>query len=187
MNRFSPLERARCVALAALASIALAAAACGSATTPQANAPSNAAMAPDFSVDLMSGENFRLADHLGKDVVLIDFWTTFCVPCVAVLTHLEEIQNKYKDKGLVVLGVAMDPPETAGQIGPFMRSHGLHFAVAHDINSQVTNLYNKKTAAPYQVLIGRNGQIIKRRETYQPGDEVGMEADVVAALAQAAR
>jgi peroxiredoxin len=143
-------------------------------------------MAPDFAVDLTTGDTFRLAEHLGKEVVVIDFWTTFCVPCVAVLQHLEELQNKYKDKGLVVLGVAMDPPETAGQIGPFIRSHGLRFPIAHDINSQVTNLYNKKTAAPYQVLIGRDGQIIKRRETYQPGDEVGMEADVVAALGQRA-
>jgi peroxiredoxin len=187
MNRFSSLGRTRALAFATLTSVALAAAACGSGQTPKAGAPSSAAMAPDFSVDLMSGDNFRLGDHLGTHVVVIDFWTTFCVPCVAVLTHLEELQNKYKDKGLVVLAVAMDPPETAGQIGPFLRSHNLHFAVAHDINSQVTNLYNKKTAAPYQVLIGRDGQITKRRESYQPGDEVGMEADVVAALAQAAR
>jgi peroxiredoxin len=153
----------------------------------QSGAESSASMAPGFTIDLTSGDGFRLADHLGKDVVVIDFWATFCVPCVAVLQHLEEMHKKYKDKGLVVLGVTMDPPETAGQIGPFVRSHNLNFAIAHDINSQITNLYNKKAAAPYQVLIGRDGQILKRRETYQPGDEVGMEAEIVAALAKPSR
>ena len=139
-------------------------------------------MAPDFNIELTNGDTFRLSDHLGKEVIVIDFWTTFCVPCVAVLQHLEEIRGKYKDRGLVVLGVSMDPPETAGQIGPFVQSHRLTFPIAHDVNSQITNIYNKKSDAPYQVLIGRDGQILKRRGVYQPGDEVGMEADIVAAL-----
>jgi peroxiredoxin len=162
-------------------------AACGPTQNQPADGPVNASgpgKAPDFSIDLQNGDTFRLSEHLGKDVIVIDFWATFCVPCVAVLQHLEVAHKKHKDNGLVVLAVAMDPPETAGQIGPFVRSRGLTFNVAHDVNSQVTNLYNKKAAAPYQVLIGRDGSILKRRETYQPGDEVGMEAEIEAALAR---
>jgi len=139
-------------------------------------------MAPDFTIELISGDTFRLSDHLGKDVIVIDFWSTFCVPCRAVLGHLQQIQGKYKDQGLVVLGVSMDPPETAGQIGAVVQTHRWTFPIAHDVNSQITNLYNKKSDAPYQVLIGRDGQVLKRRATYQPGDEVGVEADIVAAL-----
>ena len=84
--------------------------------------------------------------------------------------------------GLVVLGVSLDPPETAGQIQPFVRSRNLTYPIAHDVNSQIANLYNKKGSAPYQVLIGRSGNVIKRRDSYQPGDEVGMEQEIVAAL-----
>ncbi len=157
---------------------------CSGSQAPGSNSPANSSVgkAPDFSVELLKGDTFRLSDHLGKDVIVIDFWTTFCVPCIAVLRHLQEVQDKYKDRGLVVIGVSMDPPETAGQIGPFVNTHHLTFPIAHDVDSQVTNLYNKKTTAPYQVLIGRDGQILKRRETYQPGDETGMEADILAAL-----
>ncbi len=174
----------RCAALTACFGIC----ACGSTQTnpqsPETSSPSTTTVtsAPDFSIDLTTGDRYRLSEHVGKDVIVIDFWTTFCVPCVAVLQHLQGLHERYKDKGLSILAVAMDPPETAGQIKTFTRSHNLTFPVAHDVDSQITNMYNKKTVAPYQVLIGKDGRIIKRRESYQPGDEAGMEADIKAAL-----
>jgi len=138
--------------------------------------------APDFTIDLLSGETFKLGDHLGKDVVVIDFWTTFCQPCVGSLAHLNELYKKNKDKGLVVITVSMDPPDTAGNVAPFVRSHGLVMPVAHDVSSRITDLYNKKSTAPFQVLIGRDGRILKQRESYQPGDDASIERDIVAAL-----
>ena len=145
--------------------------------------PSVAQKAPDFTVDLLSGERFRLADHVGKDVVVIDFWTTFCQPCVGALEHLQQSYVKHKGEGFVVLGVSMDPPETAGQVPAFVRTHGLSFPVVHDGDSRVTELYNKKSSAPYQVLIARDGSIVRIRETFQPGDEVSMESDIATTLA----
>jgi len=177
------LSRRDALWIALAGSASLAAAACSSSQSgASAASPAGTGSAPDFTVELLSGDTFRLSDHLGKDVVVIDFWATFCVPCLAVLKHLQELHDKYKDKGLVVLGVSLDPPETAGQIQPFVRSRNLTYPIAHDINSQVANLYNKKGSAPYQVLIGRKGDVIKRRESYQPGDEAGMEQEIVAAL-----
>ena len=170
-----------------LAFAACAAVACGGASTQQPNDASRAATsggpsAPDFTIDTIDGNQFHLADHVGKDVVVIDFWTTFCQPCIGALHHLEKMYEQHKGQGFVVLGIAMDPPETAGQVGSFTRSHGLTFPVAHDAQSRVTDLYNKKSSAPYQVLIGRDGRILKIRESFQPGDEVGMEQDVETAL-----
>ena len=130
-----------------------------------------------------TGETFRLSEHLGKSVIVLDFWTTFCQPCLPVLQHLEHTYQAKKDQGLVVLAVAMDPPDTAGQVVPFVRARKLSFPVANDTQSRVTDLYNKKSLAPFQVLIGRDGRILKQRESYQPGDEAGMNADIEAALA----
>lgn len=141
------------------------------------------ARAPDFAVDLLNGSTFRLSDHIGKHVVVIDFWTTFCQPCLPAMLHLEEIYKKYGKQGLVVLGVSMDPRH-CGNVPLFVRSRGLTFPVAHDAQSRVTDLYNKKSSAPFQVLISKQGVIVKQREAYQPGDEVGMEEDIKAALAQ---
>ncbi len=138
--------------------------------------------APDFSIQTTSGKSFRLADHLGKDVVVVDFWTTFCQPCVGSLMHLEEVYKKRKADGFVVIGVSMDPPETAGQVVPFVKSHDITFPMAHDADSRVTELYNKKSSAPYSVLIARDGTILKIREAFQAGDEPSIDADIDAAL-----
>jgi peroxiredoxin len=165
-----------CLALGSLAS------ACSPAPSDASRASMSVDKAPDFTVDLLTGEPFRLSDHLGKEVVVIDFWTTFCQPCVGSLAHLSKIYSQHKGKGLVVLAVSMDPSDTAGNISPFVRSHGLTMPVAHDLNSRVTDLYNKKSTAPFQVLIGRDGRIIKQRESYQPGDDASIEHDIVAAL-----
>lgn len=170
----------RLITAAAVGALALTA--CGPQREAGDASGAAASKAPDFSVDLVTGDTFRLSDHLGKDVIVIDFWTTFCQPCVGALQHLEHIYEAKKGKGLVVLAVAMDPPDTAGQVVPFVKSHKLTFPVAHDLQSRVTDLYNKKSLAPYQVLIGRDGRIVKQRESYQPGDEKGMEADIDLAL-----
>lgn len=148
----------------------------------QPGTPGGGAKASDFTVQTTDGKSFHLGDHLGKSVVVVDFWTTFCQPCVGSLMHLEEVYKKRQKDGFVVIGISMDPPETAGQVGPFIRSHGLTFPMAHDADSRVTELYNKKSSAPYSVLIARDGTIIKIRESYQPGDEAGIDADIDAAL-----
>jgi peroxiredoxin len=176
-HRSRPLLRVLAVALA------LGAAACATSSTG-AGGPSvsTAEQAPDFQVDLLEGGKFRLSEHYGKDVVIIDFWTTFCQPCIGALRELEAIYEKRKGDGLVVLGVSMDPPDTASAVGPFVRSHKLSFPVAHDVQSRIIDLYNKKSAMPYSVIIGRDGRILKIRESFQPGDEAAMEKDIDLAL-----
>lgn len=164
------------------AGLALASASCQPANDPSQVAAS-VEKAPEFSINLLSGESFRLGDHLGKEVIVLDFWTTFCQPCVGSLAHLNEVYKKRKDQGLVVLAISMDPPDTAGSVAPFVRSHNLEMPAAHDIDSNVTNLYNKKSTAPFQVLIGRDGRIIKQRESYQPGDDASIDHDIETALA----
>lgn len=161
--------------------------ACASTPNDSARTPSGGATAPDFTVDQVDGTTFRLSDHFGKDVVVLDFWTTFCQPCIGSLNHLDETYKKKKADGLVVLAVSMDPPETAAQVVPSVRSHGWSFPVAHDAQSKVTDLYNKKSTMPFQVLIGRDGRILKQRESYEPGDEVAVEADINEALRASAK
>src|SRR4051812_18502834 len=73
-----------------------------------ATARSSPGSAPDFTLRDLAGRDVRLSDYQGKNVVLLDFWATWCVPCEAALPHIEELYQRYKDNGLVVLGIAMD-------------------------------------------------------------------------------
>lgn len=167
-------------------------AACGG-TTPGATAPdetggaveskqSGGAKPPDFELDALDGDTFRLSNHLGKDVVLIDFWATFCDPCLAAMPHLDELYEKYKDHGFVVLGVSIDGPESIAQVKGEVAKLGVSFPILLDQETRVVALYNPRTSAPYSVLIGRDGRVIAKKEGYTTGDPTKLEADVRSAL-----
>lgn len=148
----------------------------GAASAPSGSTP------PDFQLETLTGETARLSDHLGKEVVLVDFWATFCEPCLASMPHLDALYKKYKDKGLVVLGISIDGPDSISQVRNEVQKLGVTFPILLDQETRVVALYNPKTSAPYSVLIGRNGRVRQKREGYTTGSAAALEADIVAAL-----
>jgi peroxiredoxin len=169
----------------AIAVVWAACAGCGgaAATGAASDAPSKSdATPPDFQLDSLTGEPVRLSDHLGKNVVLVDFWATFCEPCLASMPHLDALYNKYKDQGFVVLGVSIDGPDSIALVRNEVQKHRVSFPILLDQETRVVALYNPKTSAPYSVLIGKNGRVRQKREGYTTGSAAALEADIVAAL-----
>jgi peroxiredoxin len=161
---------------------------CGGGATPasQTPAPSSSGtgtVAPDFTASDVDGKTFHLSDHLGKDVVLLDFWSTFCEPCKAEFPHLRALYDEKKSKGLLVVGVAMDGPETIADVHSFVKRFELDFPVVTDDDSRIASLYDPKKSMPLSVLIGRSGKIVVVREGYNPGEEKLVAADVEKELA----
>lgn len=141
-------------------------------------------IAPDFTARDVDGKTFRLSDHLGKSVILLDFWATFCEPCKAEFPHLGALYLRDKDKGLLVIGVAMDGPESAAEVPAFVKRHEVNFPVVLDDDSRIASLYDPKKSMPLSVLIGRDGRVAVVREGYNPGDEKLVEADITKALGE---
>lgn len=175
----------RAARLAAAVVLGLAASACGSDGAGRgAASPTSGSVerATDFAARDIEGKTFKLSDHLGKDVVLLNFWSTFCEPCLHEFPHMRKLQDKYRGKGLVIVAVAMDGPETVAQVEPFARRNQLNFPVLLDEDSHVVSIYNPKKSAPMSIVIDRSGKVVSRREGYNPGDEEFLEADVVKLL-----
>jgi peroxiredoxin len=128
------------------------------------------------------GHTVRLGDHLGKEVVLLDFWATYCEPCLAEMPHLEKMYEGNKERGFVVIALAMDGPDTVAEVPSFAARNGLTFPVVLDADSRVASVYNPKSSAPLSVLIDRHGNVVRVREGYNPGDEALVEADVKSAI-----
>jgi peroxiredoxin len=138
---------------------------------------------PDFELSTVDGKSERLSEHLGKEVVLLDFWATFCEPCLAGMPHLDALYRQHRAEGFVVLGIAIDGPDSIAQVKTAVSKLGVSFPILLDQETRVVALYNPKTSAPYSVLIGRNGRILKKQEGYTTGDAESVDRDVLAALA----
>jgi peroxiredoxin len=149
----------------------------------EAAAGSNAASRPpDFELPALDGKSVRLSDHLGKEVVLIDFWATFCDPCLAAMPHLDQLYRKHKSNGFLVLGVSIDGPDSVAQVKSEVAKLGVTFPILLDHETRVVALYNPKTSAPYSVLIARDGSILAKKEGYTTGDQSTIDRDIEAAV-----
>lgn len=142
----------------------------------------NAQNLPDFELETLDGETVALSDHLGKDVILIDFWATFCQPCLIAMPHLNRLYEKYQKDGFVILGVSIDGPNSMGRVRSEARKAGVTFPILLDPETAALALYNPKTSAPYSVLIDRTGHILERKEGFTPGDVPALEEAIKAAL-----
>jgi len=172
--------------IAALSCAASFVAACsGSAgsSAPGASGPSQLAP-PDFELSTMDGKSERLSDHLGKEVVLLDFWATFCEPCLAGMPHLDALYREHHAQGFTVLGISIDGPDSVAQVKTTASKLGISFPILLDQETRVVALYNPKTSAPYSVLIGRDGRILKKQEGYTTGNAAVLDRDVADALAR---
>ena len=146
-------------ALASFAVLAALMAGCSSWST-QVNAAEKAVQdrkpAPDFMLTDAKGASIKLSDYKGR-VVLLNFWATWCGPCKIEIPWFVEFQNKYKDRGLAVLGVSMD--EDGWQtVRPFMAAHNMNYRVAIGTD-QVARSYGGIAAFPTTFIIDQEGKI----------------------------
>jgi peroxiredoxin len=155
----------------------------GGGASSSANAEKTRVSPPDFELSTVDGKSLRLSEHLGKEVVLLDFWATFCEPCLAGMPHLDALYKEHQKDGFLVLGIAIDGPDSVAQVRSAVSKLGISFPILLDQETRVVALYNPKTSAPYSVLIGRDGRILKKQEGYTTGDASTVDHDVAVALA----
>jgi peroxiredoxin len=136
------------------------------------------ATATDFTTRDIDGRTFRLSDHVGKEVILIDFWATWCQPCLAEWPHLQKMYEEQKAKGFVVVAVSMDGADSIADVPSFARRNQVTFPVVYDEDSHIASIYNPRKSAPLNAIIDRKGHVVSIREGYNAGDEVSLYADV---------
>lgn len=160
----------------------------GGATTPNdgstpAAGDGASAAAADFTLPALDGSTIHLSDYRGK-VVLLDFWSTTCDPCLAAMPHLVELYKKQKDAGFVVLAITLDGPESRAAVSSVVHDKEMIFPVLLDEETAVVAQYNPKREMPFSVLIGKDGSVAWKRAGYQPGSEAQLTTEVEKALAK---
>jgi len=146
----------------------------GAAAPPLSLEPSRA---PAFRARTVSGDALSLEKLLARGPVLLDFWATWCHPCLAELPELEAVHRRYRDRGLTVIGVSEDGPRNFARVRPFAAKLGLTFSIVLDEDGRIQQLYQVR-ALPTTVLIDASGAIVTVREGYRPGDTRRLETAI---------
>jgi peroxiredoxin len=134
--------------------------------------------APDFELTSLDGRKVKLSDFRGK-AVLLNFWATWCPPCKIEMPWFVELQKRYGQDGLVVLGVAMDDSEPQ-KISDFAHEMGLNYPVLLGTD-QVSDDYGNVQYLPTTFYIDRDGKIVSKSAGLF--DRKQIEEDVKKALA----
>ena len=135
-------------------------------------------MAPDFSVELLTGETFTLSEHRGT-VVALDFWATWCGPCVQKMPSTQALSEQFEGQ---VMFVGINVGEHLEQVLDFIDERGFTYPIGLDENSYIhRNLY-PSPGIPYMVIINRDGIITETFSGYGIGMDELIEAAILDAL-----
>jgi peroxiredoxin len=132
-------------------------------------APNLAAGAPAaaFQLPAAAGDSVSLAGLKGQ-VVLINFWASWCGPCRQEMPVLDQLYRKYKPAGFTLLGVNVEP-KSADAVG-FLKATPVSFPILFDTQSKVSTLY-EVAGMPSTVIVDRKGTVRYVHQGYKPGDE----------------
>jgi peroxiredoxin len=124
--------------------------------------------APDFTLKSLGGKNLKLSEMAGN-VVLINFWASWCGPCREEMPLLNDLHKKYEPLGFAVFGVNVEE-DVKGATG-FLQNFPVDFPVLLDSANQVSKQY-KVIAMPTTVLVDRDGKVRYLHQGYKSGDEI---------------
>jgi peroxiredoxin len=123
--------------------------------------------APQFTLGSKAGQSVSLAQYKGQ-VVMLNFWASWCGPCRQEMPLLESIYKKYNRLGFTMIGVNVEPDSNAAN--EWLKQTPVSFPILYDKDSKVSKMYDV-AGMPSTVIIDRAGKVRVLHRGYKPGDE----------------
>ena len=139
------------------------------------------APAPAFKVRDLNGRVIDLAQLRRQGPVLLDFWATWCKPCLEAIPELQDLHTRLGPRGLTVIGISVDGPRNHARVRPFVNRLGITYPIVIDDDERLRHLY-QVVAMPTAVLIGPDGSVASVRVGYRPGEGKAIEESILALL-----
>lgn len=140
----------------------------------------NQPVEPEFT--LLDEQPMRLADYRGQ-VVVFDFYATWCPPCREEVPHLIDLQKRYAAQGLRIVGLNVGGPEDRAAVPGFVEDYGIQYELGYPTPEMADLYLSDNTTIPQTFVFDRRGQLIKRFVGYDSSLPAVLEETITAALA----
>ncbi len=125
---------------------------------------------PSFTLPTLDGETFNIDDHVGEKVMIIDFWATWCPPCRAEIPGFVRLFEKYREKGLLIVGISLDRGGNAESVvRNFMKEYNVNYPIMMG-NEEVVKKFGGIRAIPTTFIINKKGEIVEKIIGYRDED-----------------
>ena len=147
-----------------------------SATTPLMTLPDSVR---NTEIKALDNKPFRLSDYAGK-VVVVDLWATWCGPCRVEIPHLNDLSKEYKDRGVEVIGLTIENPQTAAQaVRDFANEFQINYKIGWAERNLALALMNGHDRIPQTFVITRDGRVLKHFVGFTPQRTVPMLREAI--------
>ena len=126
--------------------------------------------APNFSLRDINGDLYELSEHHGE-IIVINFWATWCGPCLVELPHLDAIDKNYEDKGVDVVVISVDAARVMSKAKSYIKARKYGFTALFDTDTNVVSQYNPTKTLPFTLILDRELRIVHTHTGYVAGTE----------------
>ena len=132
---------------------------------------------PKMSLKMLNGKSTNVYSFLEDGPILINFWATWCAPCIKEMKYLDKYNKKYAESGFQIVSINTDTPRSLSKVKSFVKSRKYSFEVLTDPKSEFIRKAGGKVL-PYLLLVNTDGTIFRRHMGYSPGDEITLEKEI---------
>jgi peroxiredoxin len=131
----------------------------------------------DFRLKDTENRMVSFSQISGKVLTIVDFWATWCQPCIRSMPRLVDLSEAYQDQGVSFVGISVDSPRNLSKVKPFARSMGIQYPILLDSSGELMGELNV-TAVPTLLIIGSDYNILYMHEGFNAGDELTIREEI---------
>lgn len=137
----------------------------------------SSAQLPEIEVKDIDQNWVSLDEFNGEKLTVLDFWATWCKPCVTGIPKLNSLYKEFSEQGVEFIGINIDGPRNQSKIKPFVQSLGIQYPIILDPDQELVDDYNV-TAFPTLIVINNKGKQVFVHEGFLPGDEKRIKEEI---------
>lgn len=136
---------------------------------------------PNFRLKDLNNRTVSYEKVKGENLTVIDFWATWCKPCIISMPKFAEMDEEFKDEDVKFIGISIDGPRNQAKVKPFIKSLGIEYTILRDIDTSVMARL-RVSAVPTLLIVNSDNEVLYMHEGYKAGEEVEIKEKILELL-----